>query len=621
MNITLTESVRNLLLAPSPIINFLTPVFKGLSILAAVFVIGQLFTFAFLATNEKGALNADYRVNRKYLLTAAITWFLLTFASGVLSLAQLLAVPFGSVLDSNTLKSYFFQTGIGQATSYSLVFIAIAIFFIAPARKIGSLITALVFAMLSLISPIFESHSVDSGNHALAVGTLLFHVVFLSIWVGGLIGLSLLTQSERTIALARFSKIAFLCAIATVLSGSFNAITKFTKFSDLFSSYGLALLTKVALTFIIISYGYRHRLGLRRYSLFVQEIIFMLITIGIGTWLSVLKPPLPENLSMPSPALTYTGLELPDAPNLRRIFFSFAPDVIYIVLTMLALIAYFAGVKALKRREITWSKYRTASFIFFVFLVNFATSGGLGIYSYFAFSFHMMAHMVLGMVAPIFLVLSAPITLALRTLPTGRTPNEKGLRQLLVGVLNSRYSKIIAHPVVALALLDGSLFVLYFTPLFSTLMRSHVGHLLMGMHFIAAGALFFYLIVGIDPNPKKIPFLARIVLLFAAMAIHAFFSIAVLSSSTLFDNGYFSVLGRMWHLDLLADQHLGGSIGWSLSEVPVLIALIATFIQWVRDDNREQKRIAKSSVLAHSRGEPDELDLYNEYLKKLNNSN
>ena len=86
----------------------------------------------------------------------------------------------------------------------------------------------------------------------------------------------------------------------------------------------------------------------------------------------------------------------------------------------------------------------------------------------------MLAHMVLGMIAPIGIVLSAPITLALRTLPSNKASGEFGSRGLLLSLLHSKYAKVISHPITALAIFDGSLFVLYFTPLFGNLMANHV---------------------------------------------------------------------------------------------------------------------------------------------------
>jgi putative copper resistance protein D len=66
---------------------------------------------------------------------------------------------------------------------------------------------------------------------------------------------------------------------------------------------------------------------------------------------------------------------------------------------------------------------------------------------------------------------------------------------------------------------------------------------------------------------------------------------------------------------------MGASIGWAMGEIPILLALIATFIQWIRADERDAVRIARNSKRAHQFGEPDELDKYNQYLSGLNQKN
>ena len=60
-----------------------------------------------------------------------------------------------------------------------------------------------------------------------------------------------------------------------------------------------------------------------------------------------------------------------------------------------------------------------------------------------------------------------------------------------------------------------------------------------------------------------------------------------------------------------------GAIAWSMGEVPIILALIATFIQWMRDDSREAKRIDRNEARMAAMGEPDELAQYNNYLSKL----
>jgi cytochrome c oxidase assembly factor CtaG len=217
--------------------------------------------------------------------------------------------------------------------------------------------------------------------------------------------------------------------------------------------------------------------------------------------------------------------------------------------------------------------------------------------------------MLLGMVAPIGLVLGAPVTLALRALPGPRVRGEASPRGMLTAALHSPAVRLLTHPLVAFALFVGSLYALYFTDLFPTLMDNHLGHVAMEFHFLAVGSLFFWVLVGIDPAPRQLPPIARVGLLFAAMPFHAWFSIALLSGTTLLAPGYYRRLDRPYWTDLLADQHLGGGIGWAMGELPILLVLGAVFIQWSRSDARDARRF--------DRGSDDELERYNAHLARL----
>jgi putative copper resistance protein D len=70
-------------------------------------------------------------------------------------------------------------------------------------------------------------------------------------------------------------------------------------------------------------------------------------------------------------------------------------------------------------------------------------------------------------------------------------------------------------------------------------------------------------------------------------------------------------------LDLLENQHTGGAIGWAMGEIPILIALTAVVIQWMRDDRKETNRIDRNAARASAMGEADDLTKYNKYLADL----
>jgi cytochrome c oxidase assembly factor CtaG len=80
---------------------------------------------------------------------------------------------------------------------------------------------------------------------------------------------------------------------------------------------------------------------------------------------------------------------------------------------------YIAGLVVLHRRGDRWPVSRSISFLLGgLGSIGIATMSALGTYDTVLFSIHIVQHMVLMMVAPLFLALGAPITLALRTLPT-----------------------------------------------------------------------------------------------------------------------------------------------------------------------------------------------------------
>src|ERR687885_1795366 len=149
-------------------------------------------------------------------------------------------------------------------------------------------------------------------------------------------------------------------------------------------------------------------------------------------------------------------------------------------------------------------------------------------------------------------------------------------------------------------------------------MGNHLGHTLMLVHFLLAGMLFFYVLTGVDPSPRPLHPLAAVAVLFLATALHAFFSMALMSSRSVLAPEYFGALQRPYLQDLLADQHLGGGISWGLGEVPIVVVLGGGPVPWARADDREARPQDRASDRASATGTGvDELAEYNAYLASL----
>ena len=598
---------------------------QGAYYLLAFAAIGTLLSASIFIPNKDGALTEAALAVKKKASLLTLLWFITAFLVILFKVSEILGTSIFSSFDSQTLISYLTQTDLGKSMFIQIVIIAVVLTALPFIKRALPLLLFTLLAIVGLTSPVFQSHAAAGGSHSLAIGALVVHVVAISLWVGSLFGILINPRELRITALYRFSALALWAAIAVSMSGVVTAFTRLQDRSSWNSQYSYIVIAKIILTIALLAMGNANRKALQsRDEMKLKELLRLIsveamVMSGValmGSWLSRIQPPIGD-ISQLTIAEIKVGMATPPPPSLRNLLFEYNPDALMIAILIVVTALYIKGVIVLKKRGDSWPVGRTVAFAIGIALIDFATSGGLGVYALFSFEYHMIAHMLLGMIAPIGLVLGAPITLALRTLPQSRDGQERGVRTLALSVLHSRYSKVLTNPITALALFDGSLFVLYFTDLFGTLMQNHAGHFFMNVHFILVGFLFFNVIIGIDPNPRRYPHILRIVILFGAMSLHAFFSIALMSQTSLIDGGYYESLRTPWITSALDDQNAGGSVGWAMGEIPMLLALVSTFILWMREDKRETVRIDRNEARLAAMGEPDELAQYNSYLNKL----
>ena len=126
----------------------------------------------------------------------------------------------------------------------------------------------------------------------------------------------------------------------------------------------------------------------------------------------------------------------------------------------------------------------------------------------------MLQHLLLGMFAPLALVMGAPVTLLLRSVPAchGR---------FIASILRRRPVIVLTHPAIAFLLDIGGMYVLYLTPLFAISMSNGPVHVLVHVHFVVSGYLFAWAIAGPDPAPCRPGMPVRLAILFIATAAHA----------------------------------------------------------------------------------------------------
>jgi putative membrane protein len=309
----------------------------------------------------------------------------------------------------------------------------------------------------------------------------------------------------------------------------------------------------------------------------------------------------------------HSGMLVPgEPPTWGRMFLPhLGPESVLAVLSIVGLLVYLAAVVRLGRSGVRWPWWRTLAWIAGTGSLFAVTGTWLNGYSMVLFSVHMTQHMVLSLITPLLLLLAAPVTLALRTLPRGRGA-AGAPRALLLEALHSRFARFVSHPLFTVPLFIASLYGVYFTPLFDALMGNPIGHQVMLAHFVVTGLLFFGPIVGQDPWPRTLSHPGRMLELFLPVPFHAFFGVAIMLAGSLVVET-FAQPPSGWGIDPLTDQGVAGGIVWAFGELPTVLVLAVVFFSWASSDDRRAKALDRAA----DRTGDAELEAYNARLRAM----
>ncbi|MEO3934768.1 cytochrome c oxidase assembly protein [Micrococcaceae bacterium Sec7.4] len=639
---------------PGALVRWGLPVSKAVHNVSLATVIGGLiFAVGILPRSLAGSRSKAKDLPEHPAFTRALAVAAAAGAVWTLSAVAVLVLSYSDIAGQQisgdpefTRSLVYFMTDIETGRAWLAVVIIAAVVTTAlfGVRSLGGLVATLVLSVIGLVPSALIGHSASSADHEGAINSLGLHLVGVSAWVGGIITLALLSGvlggaatgskggSRPDItepALRRFSALAGFAFVLVFASGVINSSIRLTSWDDLFgSSYGQLVLAKAAATLVLGGIGLMHRrwvipqlgsqgggLSARRvlWQLVVAELLLMGATSGIAVALGRSAPPQGEALVPDaSPAFIISGYDLPPELTPERWLTEWRLDWLWVTVAVFGLVAYILGMRKVIRRGDHWSWFRAVNWVIGLGVLTYVTSGPPSVYGRVLFSAHMVDHMALTMVAPIFLVLGAPITLALRAL-TPRRDSSRGPREWLLIFIHSKFSQLVTHPLFAAANFAGSIVLFYYSDAFGYAMRDHVGHELMNLHFALTGYIFVLTMIGTDPLPRRAPYPMRLLLLLATMGFHAFFGVAIMGGTGLLAADYFGNLGRTWGPSALLDQQMGGAVAWGIGEVPTLLVAIGVAVMWSRSDARESKRTDRAA----DRNNDADLTAYNDMFAKL----
>ncbi|MHA6632025.1 cytochrome c oxidase assembly protein [Pseudonocardia sichuanensis] len=251
-----------------------------------------------------------------------------------------------------------------------------------------------------------------------------------------------------------------------------------------------------------------------------------------------------------------------------------ALEWLLLVLIVLAPSLAYLHVARARAAGRAWPRWRAASFILGLVLVAAAVSPPLQALGHHDPRGHMAQHLLLGMFAPLLLVLAAPITLLLGALPVAHRGTARTL-------LRSRALHRLAHPATAAVLDMGALYLLYLTPLYALTTINTLAHHLINLHFLLAGYLFTWSIAGPDPAPRRPTIATRAAVLIAAGAAHAYLAKLLYAQAPELPPG-----ATTHDLDGMQAAAQLMYYGGDLAELALAITLFATWYRTRRPDAR-----------------------------------
>ncbi|HRA76211.1 MAG TPA: cytochrome c oxidase assembly protein [Propionicimonas sp.] len=637
-----------------PLVSWSLPIVRAIALAAGVATCGWLLYAAFLGSQKPGGLlGAGGRDDVRRASTAALVWAVASWVTGILTLANVLGTPLAETLNPSVVATYAWDvTSVRAFTLGGLIALGVWV----GVRRVETLAGAagwLVLAAGAMALVPLSGHAAGLGSHGLALASGVVHTLAATAWVGGLLALAVhawrndpgVIQGAR-----RFSGVALTSVAALALTGVGNAVTRMDGWGQLVSTdYGRLVLLKVIalLVLVVLAALVRRRLlavtgepadgarggtGTERAgrsargedttaisrgritALIGFELAVMALATGLAVALT--RTPYPRPITdAANLAESLLGRPIPAAPDASSVILGFSFEPVMLVASLVAAGLYVAGVMRVRARGDKWPVGRLISWLLGVGAIIWATNSGLGIYSQVSFSMHMLQHMALAMIAPILLVLGTPITLALRAIapaPHGR----RGPREWIVWAIGSPVAKFVTHPLWVLFIFTIGLYGLYYTSLFGYLMGSHLGHVAMQVHFILAGYLFSYVVLGLDPAPRTLPPWVRLGMVLIAMVLHSFFAVPIMMSDTAFAVEWYGQVQPPWITNPAADTRTAGGIAWGIAELPTLLLIVVLGVQWARSDEREarrrDRRVEREGDL--------ELDAYNERLARMNDA-
>lgn len=622
---------------PGAVTTYGLPFFRAVAWMLAALSIGSFMFSAFYISPSvpdgdntrlnSATLTVDGHLAARTGAVSALLFGLIGLLMIPLVLSDTSGTPLSGVLNPSAIAVALEQVATSQAWLISAL-IAGVVGAVGLALRTWPSQPVLLLGAIGMIVPLgMEGHAASGGSHDYGTNAYLWHLVFMAVWIGGL--MALIAHARRLgpdleTAVRRYSAVAFFAIAAVAVSGVVSMIIRI-ELSDLFTTrYGLIIVAKIAGTLILGLVGLAHRWltipqlksDPRAFTrLAIGEVVIMAAVAGIAITMGRTPPPPPRDPNL-SAMQIQMGYNLYEAPTFFNVWTIWRFDVMFGTIALLLAAGYLWGLWRVKKAGKDWPVSRTVWWLLGCASLALIMSSGIGMHIPASYSMHMVGHMLLSMVVPLFLAMGGPLGLIMTAWDSGE-PGKPNVHDWAYAFTRTRFLRLLTIPWVNLLQFLIVFYVLYlFIPLYDLAISEHAGHLIMNFLFLISGYFYFWELVGPDPIPGRAPTTIRLVWLVVSMPIHLILGVYLMQLNVIMGEEFYRSLELPWDPDLLADQKSGGGIAWAFGSFPLTFVFMLMLVWWRREERvveakidadfdeaalkRERRAAAKASAAATS---------------------
>lgn len=242
---------------------------------------------------------------------------------------------------------------------------------------------------------------------------------------------------------------------------------------------------------------------------------------------------------------------------------------------------YLWAVRRAARRGAPLAIWRVVSFVLGVVIMEVTIASAIDAYAMDLFWMHMVEHLVLIMVVPVFLVLGHPLTAIRNGLgPDGQRRFDRFVKSRPAGILTAPMTGLLVYTIVIIGTHLSS---------FMDKMAMHAWVMTFEqVLYVVAGCWMFMPLLAFEPLRRNVPYVLRLVVLFLAMVPDAVVGIVLLQTN----DDLFPMMMSMhpsWALDPVRDINTAGALMWAAGDGLMMFIAVGVMIGMITDRDKSRQ--------------------------------